>query len=183
MTHNNRAIEVADVGGCRVLSASDFSMHDFVERCRGLLEGRLIWITAFDGTPLCPTEEEKALGWSDFENVAVSPLVTADLELPCSGYGDEWWVDVQDHVPLRHTRLAGFVGLPLAGLTKRADEGLDRDDESEWFLWYSKLQQTFWTGFWKSEAQMYIGAGDPFNFVARERRVFESVLEAIRSTP
>jgi hypothetical protein len=69
----------------------DFDFDDLVTKCPDLLLRKNIAITAFDGGPLIPNDEEKSLGWYSKDDVFYIPDITNLDKLPYDQY-DEWYV-------------------------------------------------------------------------------------------
>ncbi len=109
------------------------------------------------------------------EQIAISPPVRAEVELPHEHY-DEWWIDVQDHTALRDCRFCNYLGFALAGVAKQEDEADPTWDVTP-LQAKVRLQREFWIAFWKSQAEMYICDGDLFNFVCYDRKLFRRVLD------
>lgn len=170
-------LHIGDVAGCYFLTTTRTWIGPLAEHLRDALVGRLLWVTSIDSGPFILTPKELKEGWSAFEQLAVSPVLTLNTDLHAEEY-TEWWVDAQEHRPLRDTEFCNYVGFPLAGLAARP-----WDNTTPHLANLARLQQRFWMAFWESKSEMYFGCGDLLNFVCRDRATFDRALEFVTRQP
>ena len=172
-------MDVGEVAGCYCLTADCLTLDSFVEDCRSLLIGRVVWISAFDGGPMRLSPGEVERGWSACAGLAVSPPVEASTALPYDNY-DEWWIDVAHDPPLRGLTFVNDGGFRLAGLERMKREAHPTWDVRDVHDHIASQQQQFWTAFWASGAEMFVSCNGLFNFAARDSATVERVAGSAR---
>jgi hypothetical protein len=65
----------------RWYEAADLFLGEVLSKVPCLVRQRFVAVTAFDSSPLRPTQDERAAGWRTVEDIAISPRVTDINEL------------------------------------------------------------------------------------------------------
>jgi hypothetical protein len=77
---------------------ADLDLCEFLSVCPAAILGRHIAITAVDSGSFCPSEEDRAVGWTATGGIAYSPRIESISKLPsqccCRDCGpfDEWYI-------------------------------------------------------------------------------------------
>jgi hypothetical protein len=168
-------------GAYRWLISSDFTIGEFLKKCREVLLGKCVVITAFDSGPITPSLEESQEGWVTHGNTMCSPRMTLLTSLPHEQF-DEWYVFDE---PRQLQELEVFVNYSFftlrdpSYLLENTDPTWDRTSAEEDIEYLRKMQAWFWTQIETIVPESYIAEGDQFIFVTKNIESFESVQKAV----
>jgi hypothetical protein len=154
------------------------SLGDLLSICPKIVMGKFVAITAFDSSPLVPTEEERANGWHDQSGIAYSPRV-ADLKaLPYDNCYDEWYIFEE------HTEIGR-----IAEQSSSIFEGLNNNDTVYQFVNYhlglhleeqEPLSDLFWIQIRRLRPEVYVADCQSYvTVVSNNKELFASIRNSI----
>jgi hypothetical protein len=142
-------------------------LPDVLEACPALVVGRYVAVTAFDGGPFNPNDNDRAAGWTADGVAAYSAKVHSPDDLPLEQY-DEWYVFER---PTRIARAEVFVIYGDFSLLDRSADGGHRDDAAR--RWLHEIQRRFWRQLERLRPETYLAEGDRLALVTRRRDIFD----------
>jgi len=175
-------METGEHGNYRWLTG-DYSLGDLLEQCPEIVLGRYVAITAFAGSPLTPTQGERALGWRQDGRVAWSPKVLPPSFPPYEG-SDEWYVF---HSPASFEPREIFVNLGKFGL--HDPDYLLENREPTWDRGLlvaeiernQGIQERFWSQLALIQPESYLADGYELIFATSNQELFTHAVASIKS--
>lgn len=149
------------------------------------IQGKRIAVKAFDGGSFIPTPEELKLGWKQIKDIAVSPQVALNLELPYDNNYDEWYI-FDDNSNLQNSLknvseydfFVNYQGWRIWP-QEQLNDAVARDQYIKNFTSgyddRADLQKRFWSQIYESSPFAYLSDGPFFTFLTIDRIIFESV--------
>jgi len=130
--------------------------------------GLRLCITSFDSGPLRLSEEELAAGWVARNEVAVSPPLDGNVDIPHDQY-DEWYL-VSDESALDGASVfVNYCGFSPVAAT--ADPDL-----------LATIREQFWSQLGRVLPESYVAMGDNDVVVSRNRRFMQAVQAATETS-
>ena len=165
---------------------TDLDLREFLSRCPAAILGRHIAITAVDSGSFCPSEEDRAIGWTATGGIAYSPRIDSISNLPagccCSDCGpfDEWYIFQTPPTPfgsISHMNVFETSIAPPNVFQFINFGGFQLSDPQ-----MKPITDLFWTQMGWMRPESYLGKGDRcLVFVSSDHELFVRVQEALRS--
>lgn len=140
--------------------------------------GHRLWITAFDGGPICPSAQEIVRGWKVVDSAMVSPPLEEGIDVPYDEF-DEWYIFDDDRSRLSDVeRFVNYSGFNLADPRAMA-ESFDPTWERSGLDWLYPIQERFWQQIDRLAPMSYISSGDRDVVVTKCHSFAESIRQAM----
>jgi len=168
----------------RWLTSTDHCMDAIVRLCPEVVLGRHLVVTSIDSGFAWLTDQQQLAKWECRSGVAYSPRLTGTKELffqrdgPDGPGYDEWYVFEDQPIDLGEI-IEGNPFLPE--LAPRPGRLMVFVNYSA-FAFEATLAKMFWKQMEWIKSESYIGdGGDYLTFVSRNDRLFETVLQRLRT--
>ena len=142
-------------------------------------EGQRLCITAFDSGPITPSDDERALGWTQMNDVMVSPPLRTSLDIPCDTH-DEWYIflDLPNSLGI-DDRFVNYFGFTLVNPRELA-ESLDPTWDPKNYDWLIPVQLRFWANIERLNPSTYLCSGDTDVIVTQNPMFAARILDLAR---
>lgn len=147
---------------------SSFDTSGLIEIIRKHHKNQILYISAFDGGSITPTQEEREIGWRSMGNVMASPPLQEMTTVPHEQY-DEWYLSHSKLIFPKDQEV--FVNNGDFNLANPIE--LTKDDDPTWergrydFLY--SIQERFWQQMTLIDPETYVSTGNHDIVVSKNR--------------
>ena len=134
---------------------TDFTIDRFLKEFKQHLIDKYVSVTSFDSGGLYISDEEKQAGWLDIDEIATSPAIKKETDIPTAGY-DEWYVFTKRPLKIKLKDVyVNYVGFNLAE--------------------NSDLVKNFWLDLEFNQPVMYVAEGDSLIVVTTDEGLKQDI--------
>lgn len=134
---------------------TDFTIDRFLKEFKQHLIDKYVSVTSFDSGGLYLSDEEKQIGWTDINEIATSPAVKKETDIPTAGF-DEWYVFVKRPSTIKLTDV--YVNYGSFNLEESSD-----------------LLKNFWQDIEHNHPDIYVAEGDSLKIVTTDEKLKEDI--------